>query len=121
MTQGITTGRPNQSEVAERISEGFFGGHDYWPNTSDLSKEKLSLLSLVEELTGAGSALQNCCWKLSRETGLHCVGLHYGRGHRSSQRALEAHLMYSQTRQSPLLSPYCTPQRKMPAEEQRQL
>lgn len=75
----------------------------------------------MEQLTGAGSALQNCCWKPSKETGLHCVGWHYGRDHRSSQRAPRAHPMYSQTQRSPLLSPYCTPQRKMPAEEQKAL
>lgn len=75
----------------------------------------------MEQLTCAGSVLQNCCWKLSRETGLHCAGWHYGRGHRSSQRALRVHLMYSQTQQSPPLSPYYTPQRKMPAEEKREL
>lgn len=69
----------------------------------------------MEQLTGVGSALQNCCWKLSRETGLRCAGWRYGRGRRSSQRAPGAHQTCSQTPRSPLLSPCCTPQRKTPA------
>lgn len=48
--------------------------NDCWLHTNKFSEEKLSLLSLVEQLTGAGSAVQNCCWKLSRETGLHYAG-----------------------------------------------
>jgi len=47
---------------------------NYWLHTNTFSTEKLSLLSPVEQLTGAGSAVQNCCWKLSRETGLHYAG-----------------------------------------------
>lgn len=92
----------------------------YWPSADGGERVSIRNKACSEWLTGAGSASQSCCWKLSRGTGQpHCAGWHSWRGHKSSQTAPAAHQTCSRTRQWPPWSPCCTRRRTRARERGR--